>query len=158
MLYSVRIREGTLQRAGRRLLALRLVLIDLALHRAAVEAEAARRLLVAARLGVDERAVAREQLVRGELARAQRGRQLRLGMPVARRRRAVLAADEDVAHALLELAHVAGPGVARPEVFLDPRLHLVGERLGLLVAHQAAREEEDQVRELVGRLAELLGE
>src|SRR5213594_603886 len=131
MLYSVRIREGTLQPAGRRLPALGLVLIDLALHRAAVEAEAARRLLVAARLGIDERAVAGQQLVRGERARAQRGGQLLLGMPVARRRRAVLAADEDVAHALLELAHVPGPRVGRTEVLLDPRLHLVGERRGL---------------------------
>src|SRR2546428_4868567 len=100
-----------LQGAGRRLPALGPVLTDLALHRAAVEAETARRLLVAPRLGVDERAVARQQLVRGERARAQRSGQPLLGVPIARRRRAGLAADGDVAHALLALAHVAGAGV-----------------------------------------------
>src|SRR2546426_12398703 len=94
-----------LQGAGRRLPALGPVLSDLALHRAAVEAEAARRLLVAPRLGVDERAVAREQLFCGERAGAQRSGQVLRGTAVARGRRAGLAADEDVAHALLELPH-----------------------------------------------------
>src|SRR5436853_6372010 len=82
------------------------------LHGPAVEPEAAGGLLITAGLGVDQRAVAAEDL----LGRQPGGEDLLRQSPARIAGRdpgggEVLAADEDVAHALSELADVARPRI-----------------------------------------------
>src|SRR5262245_59501927 len=101
--------------------------VDLRLHRATVEAEPPRGLLIAASLRVDERAVAAEEIVGGERPGADRGGEV-LGAVPRRALRTVLAPDEHVPDALLELTDVARPRVLVPEVVGDPRLDLGGQR------------------------------
>jgi hypothetical protein len=135
------------------------VAVDPALDRPPVESEAARRLQIAAAGGVDGRAVAAEDLLGGEVAGGELPGQLVSGSArPAGRRRAVLAADEDVAHALRQLPDVARPGVVAAQRALDPGLDLARERRRLVVADQALGEEEGEGRQLLGGVGDPLVE
>src|SRR5688572_6373535 len=129
------------------------------LHRAPVEGQAARRLEVGAGARVHPRAVAVERLVRGEPPVAERAHGLVEGVRRGgvRGGRPVLAAHEHVADALLELAHVARPGVVGAEAPVDPGAHLGGEA-GRLLAEGAADDLRDELREIRGVVVEALAE
>src|SRR5215831_13767433 len=130
--------------------------VDLVLHGAPVEIQPARRLLIAAGLGVDQGAVAAQELVG-----VQRSGQHLLGdsLPprdAGRVRRLILAADHHVAHALLELADVAGPAIAVAQLRVNPALGLLCQWPGLGLAGHASGEEAHQSPALARRGAQLL--
>src|SRR6187399_2033825 len=116
------------------------------LRGAPVEPEAAARLDVAPCFPVDERAVAIEQSVAAEPASEQclieraRGR-LALG-------RAIAPPDEHVAHALLELADVARPRIARAELVLHAVEHVFRQRRRVLGTRDALAQHTDEDPEL----------
>src|SRR5262249_34706486 len=62
------------------------------------------------------------------------------------------------AHALLELAHVPGPGVVAAERAPGPGRELSGDGLRLRLTDDAARDHEEQVVQVLGRVLELLAQ
>jgi hypothetical protein len=72
-------------------------------------------------------------------------------------RRAVIAADQHVFHALLQLAIIAGPGIVRRQVGGDPGEHFARQGFGLITRH-AAGHIENQFREHSRRIGQLIGQ
>ena len=116
------------------------------------------RLAIASCTRVNPRAVAAKERVGAERPRPDRreelGGRLRGRGPLG----LVGPADHEVPDTLLELPHVAGPGVVRPEVLGDPGLGFRGDRVGLLVARDAAGDGAEEGPQLARRVPEALGE
>ena len=112
---------------------------------------------VAPGLRVDPRAVAAQELVGGERAGATAP-----GTPLARPRAtdpgAVRPADQHVPDALLELAHVARPGIVRAEVLSIQPSTSPATRLGLRSPATRRARNADEVAELPGSSRELLAQ
>ena len=83
-------------------------------------------------LGVDQRAVADQELVGGEGAGFDGLGEGLAGGFAGEAGGAIFLADEDVADALLELAEIAGPGVVAAEVAVNEEFDFGGKFFGFV--------------------------
>ena len=132
--------------------------VDAVAHGAGIETEPPCGLAIAPRPRVDPRAVVPEERVGAEGACLDRRQKLGAPVAVAGSLRLVGPANHQIPDALLELPHVAGPGVLRPEVRGDPGLGFRGDVVRLLVARDAAGDRAAERAELARRVPEPLGE
>src|SRR5580700_3754530 len=105
--------------------------INLALNRAAVEVEAPCRLLITAGSAINQGAIARKQLVRGDASFGEIGGDVIKRCASGGAQGTVITANQDILDTLLQLAVIAGPGVVAAEIALDPLGDVKSQTRGL---------------------------